>query len=66
MIVVGTIPGILSILSAGLMFLYYHRMAMEKFGGITGDLAGYFLQMCELVMAMAAVGGDILLKSLAG
>lgn len=66
MMIVGKIPGILCLLSAGLMFLYYYRIAMEKFGGITGDLAGYFLQMCELVMAIAAVGGDILLKSLSG
>lgn len=64
MIVAGKIPGVICLLSAGLMYWYYYRMAMDKFGGITGDLAGYFLQMCELVMAAAAVGGDVLMKSL--
>lgn len=29
--------------------LYYYRMSKKQFGGITGDLAGWFLQMCELV-----------------
>ncbi len=29
---------------------WYYRMAMKEFGGITGDLAGYFLQMAELAM----------------
>ncbi len=29
-------------------FGWYHRMACKNFGGITGDLAGYFLQICEL------------------
>ena len=24
---------------------------MKQFGGITGDLAGFFVQICELVMA---------------
>lgn len=27
----------------------YYRMALKEFGGITGDLAGYFLQVCEAV-----------------
>jgi len=29
-------------------FGWYRHMAYEDFGGITGDLAGYFLQVCEL------------------
>lgn len=29
-------------------FGWYHHMACKSFGGITGDLAGYFLQVCEL------------------
>lgn len=40
---------------AGGMYLYYYRMSLKKFGGITGDLAGYFLQMCELIMAACVV-----------
>jgi adenosylcobinamide-GDP ribazoletransferase len=34
------------------MFLYYYRMAKREFGGITGDLAGYFLQILELALVM--------------
>lgn len=42
--------------AAGLLcFCYYHWMAKKKFGGITGDLAGWFLQMCELCMLIAVV-----------
>lgn len=33
---------------------WYHHMAMKEFGGMTGDLAGYFLQICELAMLAAA------------
>lgn len=38
-----------------LMFFYYRFMSYRTFGGITGDLAGYFLQMCELWMLIGIV-----------
>ena len=34
------------------VFLYYYHMSKREFGGITGDLAGYFLQVLELVLLM--------------
>lgn len=55
MLWLGGIAGGLCLLAAGLMYAYYFRMSRRIFGGITGDLAGYFLQMCELVVALAAV-----------
>lgn len=51
----GRGAGLCCVIVAGLLFLYYHHMACAKFGGVTGDLAGYFLQICELGIAMAAV-----------
>lgn len=44
-----------AILAAALSFFYYRRMAMRQFGGITGDLAGFFLQVCECAMVAAVV-----------
>ena len=38
-----------------LVFLYYRFMAYHKFGGITGDLAGFYLQISELAMAAAVI-----------
>ena len=38
-----------------LVFCYYKRMSEKQFGGITGDLAGYFLQLCELSVTTAVV-----------
>ena len=35
-----------------LVFLYYYCMSKREFGGITGDLAGYFLQILELALVM--------------
>ena len=33
--------------------LYYYFMTRRKFGGVTGDTAGYFLCVCECAMLMA-------------
>lgn len=51
------------VITAGLgllAFLRYRSLAYRSFGGTTGDLAGYFLQVCELLMLMGIVlGGKI-------
>ena len=46
-----------SIMTAGAVFVffYYRFMSYKEFGGITGDLAGFFLQICELVMLYSVV-----------
>ena len=51
----GVVPGGAAVLAAVLTAVWYYRMAMREFGGITGDLAGYFLQVCELVMLAVLV-----------
>ena len=35
--------------------LYYRVVSRREFGGITGDLAGWFLQLCELLGLLAVV-----------
>lgn len=47
--------GLAAFAAALLTFLYYRLMSMRQFGGITGDLAGYFLQLCELMIPLAAI-----------
>lgn len=44
-----------AVLAAGLSFLHYRLMAYREFGGATGDLAGYFVQVCELACLFAVV-----------
>ena len=43
------------VLAAGVALWRYHRVAVKQFGGITGDLAGWFLQKAELYMLAALV-----------
>ncbi len=52
--------GALMLLACGGVFLYYKPMAREKFGGLTGDLAGWFLQTAELFMLGALVFSQLL------
>lgn len=56
------VAGAAAVIAAALLvFAYYHRMSRKKFGGTTGDLAGYFLQMCELAMlAVIVFAGKII------
>ena len=49
------LAGVLAAAAALISMLYYHHVAYKEFGGITGDLAGWFLQVCELSSAAAAV-----------
>ena len=45
---IGGLAAGLAVLSVQLLvFAWYYRMSWRQFGGVTGDLAGFFLQVCE-------------------
>ena len=49
------------IVAAAISTAAYKRMAYKYFGGVTGDLAGWFLQITEIACtAMAIIGGKLL------
>lgn len=45
-----------------LLYGYYKMFSQRHFGGITGDLAGYYVQLQELVYLLCVVAGGCLLK----
>lgn len=55
MIIADPICGAAAAAAAGLSMLYYRVSSYRDFGGITGDTAGHFLQICELSGLLAAV-----------
>ena len=55
MLWLSPLTGGAALLGAGLACLYYRIMSFRQFGGVTGDLAGFFLQTCELAMVLAVV-----------
>ncbi len=48
--------------TAAVVFWYYHHMAMKEFGGTTGDIAGFFLQVMELACACTVMIAQCLLR----
>ena len=55
MLFINSLLAIITILLTILCFVKYKKMSYNEFGGITGDLAGYFLQMLELILLIAVV-----------
>ena len=55
MLLRAPIAGGAAVAAAGLSFLHYRLMSYREFGGATGDLAGYFVQVCELACLAAVV-----------
>lgn len=56
MLAVDLMLGAASVITGAIVFIYYRLMSYKVFGGVTGDLAGYFLQLCELaILVVCAV-----------
>lgn len=55
LVLAGGIPGLCAVVTAAAVMIYYHHTAVKLFGGTTGDLAGWFLQLCELFTTAAIV-----------
>ena len=55
MVAYRPLAGIFCVLAAAACFVYYRVSSYKWFGGVTGDLAGHFLQLCEICMLFMAV-----------
>lgn len=51
----GGLAGFFMTAAALLVFIYYRTRLQKQFGGLSGDLAGWFLQVAELAMLAAFV-----------
>ena len=51
---------LLCLLTAALCLVYYRHMAYKHFGGVTGDLAGWFVQITELALTAVMILGGML------
>ena len=58
------VPGICVLAGAAACLIWYRRRAYRYFGGINGDLAGWFLCICELVTAGCLLGTAHILQIL--
>lgn len=55
MVLLGGLAGVCMLAACLGMLAIYYALSMRIFGGITGDLAGWFLQWAELLMVLALV-----------
>lgn len=55
MLLLSPVSGGAAAAAALLSMVYYRHVSYKEFGGITGDLAGWFLQICEIMTAAAIV-----------
>lgn len=62
LIVFGGWGGAAAIVGAGVCFVWYRRMAYKYFGGVTGDLAGWYLQVTELTCLACVILGRCVLR----
>ena len=58
LILIAPVTGICVIIGSVLSFLIYYYTCMHYFGGMTGDLAGFFVSVAELLMLILAVVGS--------
>lgn len=58
MIIISPLCGCAAVAACAVMFAAYAVYAYKVFGGITGDTAGWFLQVCELAILAAVVVGE--------
>lgn len=56
----GGLAGVFMVLSAGFILWRCYRVSKKQFGGISGDLAGWFLQRAELGMLGALAFSQLL------
>ena len=59
MALLAPVPGCCALLGASLALLHY-SLVCRDFGGTTGDLAGYFLELCELAVLLGVTLGTAL------
>ncbi len=60
MIVFFQVIGVCMVIAALSVLAWYRHVALSRFGGVTGDAAGWFLQWVELAMlAVLAVGSAL-------
>lgn len=63
MVSIDFFSGTVSFLTALCVFFYYKKFSYKMFGGTTGDLCGWFLQICEIAVLSSAVFAEILEES---
>lgn len=58
MLVFGRLPGLMALLAGLVCFAWFCRIARREFGGVSGDLVGWYIQTGELFCLGAMIAGQ--------
>lgn len=61
MALAGGLEALIPIIAGLMVMLWYRSFTMRKFGGCTGDTAGFFLQICELAILASLTIGEFII-----
>ncbi len=61
-IFIDLILAVIALLFVLISLIYYRLISYKHFNGITGDIAGYFLQICEISILVAVVISKVVLN----
>lgn len=64
MMLVNVVYAVCALACMAFVFVMYRVWAYKQYGGITGDIAGYFLVVCEAVGLFSVVIGEIVCSRL--
>ncbi|MCH5196133.1 MAG: adenosylcobinamide-GDP ribazoletransferase [Oscillospiraceae bacterium] len=59
MLLIDLIAGAAALALSAAALVFFRFFSYKSFGGITGDLAGFFLQICEIVVLLGAAATEI-------
>lgn len=60
-VIISPVSALLAAAAAAVSFFVYYAVSVKNFGGITGDTAGWFLQICELAVLFAVGAGGLII-----
>ncbi len=58
-IIISPVLGGITVFSVLIWVFFFRSLAFKNFGGMTGDLAGFFLQICEIIIVLIISGGGL-------
>ena len=60
-VIISPVMALLASAAAAVSFAVYYAISIKNFGGITGDTAGWFLQICELAVLLTVGAGRMII-----
>ena len=61
-VLIRPVCGVPAVAAAAAVLIWHRYSSYRDFGGVTGDLCGWFLQMCEIMMLAAVIFSERIIR----